>query len=450
MSKSAQNFCIKIMMVLIPAFFIITGSLYSQDLQYKEYIVQKGDTLWSISGRELNNSFLWPKIWKENPEIKNPDSIYPGQRIRIPIYLIRKEVVIPQAPVIVEKIIHSPPPRIAAPPDYIASRGTIIGSPSERTLFGAGDNAYITVVTQVKTGDRFYIVRPLGPVKHPETGATIGNLIDFRGAAEVIGMENGQIKVRIITAYAEIDAGDILIDFYEIEPPFLIDNPRRPDINGFIIASKYMHVLNARPDFVYIDKGRRDGVEVGDIFNITSRNKYDVPNGYIQIVDVREFTATGIIRESDKEVQAGDRIGPLPEQKISSGPVIIQRPVVVPSIVIPDDVNFFINQYISAYESGDIDRLMSLYSKSAIENGILYYDDIRRAYEKNFRSGHFIYTLRKPQAQGIDGQIMLTGLYTVTTMRGDAIISITQGNIKWILVRENGMLKIIRVDYDKR
>src|SRR6266498_4401940 len=115
MSKSAQNFCIKIMMVLIPAFFIITGSLYSQDLQYKEYIVQKGDTLWSISGRELNNSFLWPKIWKENPEIKNPDSIYPGQRIRIPIYLIRKEVVIPQAPVIVEKIIHSPPPRIAAP-----------------------------------------------------------------------------------------------------------------------------------------------------------------------------------------------------------------------------------------------------------------------------------------------------------------------------------------------
>ena len=49
------------------------------------YIIVKGDTLWDISNSFLKDPFLWPLIWKVNPYIANPDLIYPGQKIRIPL-----------------------------------------------------------------------------------------------------------------------------------------------------------------------------------------------------------------------------------------------------------------------------------------------------------------------------------------------------------------------------
>lgn len=47
------------------------------------YTVQKGDTLWDLSGTYLNNPWFWPEIWSINPEIQNPHLIYPGENITI-------------------------------------------------------------------------------------------------------------------------------------------------------------------------------------------------------------------------------------------------------------------------------------------------------------------------------------------------------------------------------
>jgi nucleoid-associated protein YgaU len=45
------------------------------------------DCLWNISkkGRIYRDPFLWPKIWQANRgEIKNPDLLYPGEKLMIP------------------------------------------------------------------------------------------------------------------------------------------------------------------------------------------------------------------------------------------------------------------------------------------------------------------------------------------------------------------------------
>jgi len=48
------------------------------------YEIQKGDTLWAIAQKFYGNGNMYKKIFEDNKEvIKDPDKIYPGQKIRI-------------------------------------------------------------------------------------------------------------------------------------------------------------------------------------------------------------------------------------------------------------------------------------------------------------------------------------------------------------------------------
>lgn len=49
------------------------------------YSVKKGDTLWDLSQKYLKNPYNWVGLYQTNGEkIKNPDLIFPGQKIFIP------------------------------------------------------------------------------------------------------------------------------------------------------------------------------------------------------------------------------------------------------------------------------------------------------------------------------------------------------------------------------
>ena len=53
--------------------------------QQAEYEVEKGDTLWDIANRLLDDPFQWQRIWKANQSaIDDPDLIFPGERFAIP------------------------------------------------------------------------------------------------------------------------------------------------------------------------------------------------------------------------------------------------------------------------------------------------------------------------------------------------------------------------------
>jgi len=67
---------------------ILTGVVLAQDVSVRSdhpdrYVVVKGDTLWDISGRFLDQPWQWPAIWHANPQIENPHLIYPGDELSL-------------------------------------------------------------------------------------------------------------------------------------------------------------------------------------------------------------------------------------------------------------------------------------------------------------------------------------------------------------------------------
>jgi LysM repeat protein len=337
--KKSMRYAMRIIPLLTVFVLFSAGSAYTQDQEYKDHTVSKGETLWGISSRELVDPFLWPKVWKENPGIKNPDLIYPGQRIRIPLFLLqkevapsaeRKEVPRPEVPAeqkkeeepVVQKIVPEKKTYLFDRKALLASgyildeidkKGEIIGAPSERTVFGKGDYVYIRTVSPTNPGDRFYVVRLRGPVHHPETNAFMGNIVTCSGVIEVVGREDQYTKAVItdMFGFQELAIGDFIDTYYDIEPPLDIENPRVVPINGYVVASRQGAFISGQFQVVYVDRGKRDSIEVGDLLPMISVGQYLTPNGFLRVINVREKTATGIITRTQKEVYVGDRIGPL-------------------------------------------------------------------------------------------------------------------------------------------
>ncbi len=307
---------------------LLPSVAFGQTQQIKEYKVIKGDTLWGIAKKELNDSFLWPKIWKENTSISNPDRLYPGETIRIPLYLIQKaepetapkpaapaeapaKEMKKEQPAAVEAEYPLVERDLLLAGGYIsdtvpAGVGRVGDSPSGRTLLGDNDSVYVSVYQPVQTGERFYVIKVSEPVLHPVTGRKVGYVVKVTGVAEIKEIRYGETLAKLIRCFGEINTGDMLVPYYEIEPPMTNGHFRTPDFNGMIIAGNRQALNQSKLDVVYIDRGCGDGIEAGDIFTTLHVGEHAVPNGTIQVIGCKDHTATAVIKNNSDPITAGD------------------------------------------------------------------------------------------------------------------------------------------------
>lgn len=91
---------------------------------YERYTVERGDTLWEVSGDELGDPQRYPEIYRASKAIEQPDGqrltdpnlIQPGWKLRIPVVKARKKPApVPATPAPVPTRASSPEPQASTP-----------------------------------------------------------------------------------------------------------------------------------------------------------------------------------------------------------------------------------------------------------------------------------------------------------------------------------------------
>ncbi len=145
--------------------------------------------------------------------------------------------------------------------------GEVVGSPDDQMLLSEGDDIYLQLEGdhEVSVGQALVLFRPLRPVSSQDGNK--GELVSVRGAARVdrINPKTKMVKAKITESLDVIERG---IKVGTVERHFDVVPPATSevDLEARILASLDPLQLYGQPHLVFIDKGEKDGVKVGQRF----------------------------------------------------------------------------------------------------------------------------------------------------------------------------------------
>ncbi|MGZ6141866.1 MAG: LysM peptidoglycan-binding domain-containing protein [Myxococcales bacterium] len=298
----------------------------------EEYTIIKGDTLWDLSQKFLNNPWYWPKIWSLNPGIENPHWIYPGNKLRIvpgeggaqapaqvqaqppaeeqqpgvdaeaanappeeaPAAEEASTSVTPPASPDLEvmrsnsreasnnsvsvsgKLAFTPPPVVTVrssglvTPEERANAGTLDASFEEKELLATYDTAYVNFKggSPVKPGDKLVIFRPVGDVIDPISHQKLADQTKTVGVSKVLAVDGDRVTVQIERTFEEIGRGD-LVKPWVAQEKRVAPKPNTADVQGVIVQAVNPGLSTfGESNEVFIDRGTADGVQEGNTFAV--------------------------------------------------------------------------------------------------------------------------------------------------------------------------------------
>lgn len=314
---------------------------------YRTYEVKKGDTLWGISKKFIEDPYYWPDLWANNPEIQNPHIILPGQKLRIyagPIVVVGveppppvQEAATPETPVVLppaEPIVEAEPQitiNVPAGLSFISeskqiSAGKIFDFTDARHFAIIGETVFVRVPanTVVNVGDLLEILVSKGEVIHPVTKKRLGFQVDQLGILEITALGTDLHTAIIRKSLREVERGAWLSPLGAIRQQIDLRRAEK-DLTGIVVSASSGKEMQGPNDPLFIDLGEKQGLKAGNLLTITRsrqatdlaeiKNKKDAslvfPEelvGYALVVETDPGTSTAVVLKSLGPIMVGDRV----------------------------------------------------------------------------------------------------------------------------------------------
>ena len=333
----------------------------------ERHVVVKGDTLWDISKRFLNDPWLWPSVWHINPSIRNPHLIYPGDIIVmyvvdgkpyitldgqagvVPAYAAASkkpkmtEPVKPGLKVVklspssrvsgIHKAISTIPmsairpfldrPRVVTE-DQLDDAPYIVSSYEEHLVSGTGNRVYALNIDKPLSG--YNIVRPGIEYVDPESGDVLGYEAIYLADARLVKVgkdEDEPATLKVTKALREVLNNDVLIPHEEYEEMFQF-TPRAPEAE---VKGQIMAVFNGVSQIgqymvVVLNRGEKDGLAPGHVLAVMRKgaevndsrsflfSSVDLPDeraGIMMVFKTYKELSYAIIMKANRAMHINDR-----------------------------------------------------------------------------------------------------------------------------------------------
>jgi len=297
------------------------------------HTVKKGDTLWTLCQYYYGDPWAWPQLWAYNTPITNPHWIYPGDRIRM-LGVVKQtdrtpdkeEVRLTKKARNLSRVMRLRQ-RGFVEEKEVAKSATVSGSLKERSFLSLHDELYLHGAARFKpTLGKLFTIYRIGRKLENRDGDHLGYLVLILGTARIKRLTKGKYATALVTeAFSEIQRGDRVGPLRRTYKAIPL-RPAEKDLKGRIIANLDDIKGVGEYQVVYLDKGRLDGVKLGNRFlvmrqgdgaetlipeEIDEEEMAQFPEetvAEISVLDVRKRASMGLVTRSLREVRNGDRV----------------------------------------------------------------------------------------------------------------------------------------------
>ncbi|MCO6505072.1 MAG: LysM peptidoglycan-binding domain-containing protein [Snodgrassella sp.] len=291
----------------------------------EQYIVKRGDTLWSISRKYLYSPWQWPQLWGSNrSQINNPQKIYPGQVLKlryvngqprlefgndnIPTIKLKPQVrdiaggygistintdfyrIFMQHPQVINQLQTKNAPKLIAGPD-------------DRVIYSPGERVYAD--RRLEPG-RYLVYRAEKDIIDPDTHKYLGQLVRFSGEVATLANKNSALEERsdkdikelpndeyytrlhpllkvptrtaqplvITTVVSEITKGDYLLKITDERDPLqMMPHAPSKQVKGKVVS--IMDGIQEAGTFqtIILNLGLKDGVDKGTVVSLVKKKR---------------------------------------------------------------------------------------------------------------------------------------------------------------------------------
>ncbi|MCD5971217.1 LysM peptidoglycan-binding domain-containing protein [Pseudomonas quasicaspiana] len=331
-------------LLLLAATGLVQAQVQLREGHPQRYTVVAGDTLWDISGKFLSEPWKWQEIWRANPQVHDPDLIYPGDTLTLSYVdgqprvtlnrgasrgtvklspQVRSTPMIEAVPSIPLGAINAflLSNRIVDTPEQFDRAPYIVAGNAERVLSGIGDRIYARGALD-PAHSVYGIFRQGKTYTDPVTQEVLGINADEIGGGEIVATEGDISTLMLQRSNQEVRLGDRLFASEEraINSSFLPSEPANP-INGLIIdVPRGVNQIGVM-DVVTVDRGKRDGLIEGSVLAIyktgeTVRDRItgeqvkipDERSGLLMIFRTYDKLSYGLVLNANRSLAVMDKV----------------------------------------------------------------------------------------------------------------------------------------------